>query len=711
MIKKLLLVIASFCFFSTLTFSQPAHPKREFRGAWIATVVNLDWPSSNHLTTAQQKEELINILNGLKATGINSVIFQIRTECDALYNSPYEPWSYWLTGQQGKAPDPYYDPLKFAIQEAHKRGMELQAWFNPYRAVRQIGSYVLASNNVTKVHPSWIVTYGHIKVLNPGLPQVRAYITKIVMDVVRRYDIDGVHFDDYFYPYPNGTKFNDDKTFADYPNGYKAEQKADWRRNNVNLLIKMVHDSIEVVKPYVKFGISPFGIWKSHVPSGIVGLSSYNDLYADAVYWLQHKLIDYVAPQLYWPFGGLQDYGKLMNWWSTQTNGRQLYIGQAAFNINNRNWTASELPNQIKADRNNPNVQGSIMFRALAGILNNEKGFTDSLKNNYYKYPALLPVMAWKDTIKPNMPRNLKITRLAGTGVSALKWDTPYSASDGDTTSRYVVYAFKNASVQKSDIDNAANIFDVTGENYEIPTAASSISNSKVYFGITSLNRNSVESSISNIVEIMPPQKILLASPTNDAINQRDTVLLKWKYTNGAAEYKLQVSSEPAFKTGLIYNKSGLIDTFAVVTNFAGLSKYYWRVQAQNIADTGSYSNLYSFITGFPKAPILISPEHSKTGVSVNPTLVWSSADSAKSYELQLSGSLTFDTSTIKLDSVNIRDTSITLINLSENTIYFWRVRAENQYGIGNWSAKFGFKTSNPTLVQKENGLPLTFRL
>ncbi len=316
MMKKHLLIIFSIIILLNISsYAQTAHPKFEFRGAWVATVINLDWPSSPNLTTEQQKEQLISILDKLKAAGINSVIFQVRAESDAFYDSHYEPWSYWLTGKQGRAPSPYYDPLKFAVQEAHKRGMELQAWFNPYRVVRDIAhAYPTAQNHVTKTHPEWVVTYGNIKVLDPGIPAVREYITKIIMDVVGRYDIDGVHFDDYFYPYPNGTPFNDGTTFFLYPNGYHAEHIADWRRNNVNLLIKMVHDSIQTTKPYVKFGISPFGIWKSRTPSGISSsLSSYDDLYADAVYWLQNKIVDYLTPQIYWSFNGNWDYGKIMN--------------------------------------------------------------------------------------------------------------------------------------------------------------------------------------------------------------------------------------------------------------------------------------------------------------------------------------------------------------------------------------------------------------
>ena len=261
---KRFLIIFLLVFVNTINFSQSITAKREYRAAWLATVVNLDWPSSPNLTPTEQRNSLITILDELEKTNINTVIFQVRPECDALYNSSIEPWSYWLTGKQGKAPEPFYDPLEFAVQEAHKRGLELQAWFNPYRAVRDVGSYQQAANHVSVLHPDWVIQIDKIKFLNPGLPQVRSYVTSVIMDVVRRYDIDGVHFDDYFYPYPpNNITNQDSQTFADYPRGFSNID--DWRRDNVNELIRMVYDSIQVEKPYVKFGISPFGDRKSVV--------------------------------------------------------------------------------------------------------------------------------------------------------------------------------------------------------------------------------------------------------------------------------------------------------------------------------------------------------------------------------------------------------------------------------------------------------------
>ena len=335
--KKLILF-----FILTISISLFAQPKREFRGVWVASVVNLDWPSSNTLSTQTQQNDLITLFDQMKANGMNAILFQVRSECDALYNSPYEPWSYWLTGQQGKAPSPYYDPLEFAVAEAHKRGIELHVWLNPYRAERQSGNYTTAVNHVTNTHPDWIFQTGIAKILDPGKQAVRNHVTKIVMDIVRRYDVDGIHMDDYFYPYPpdnmtaNSTyNKKDSATFANESRG--IIDLYDWRRDNVNMLMKQLNDSIQSVKPYVKFGMSPFGIWKNGVPSGISGLDAYSAIYCDATTWLQQKTIDYLTPQLYWQIGGSQDYSKLMPWWadSVKANGRHFYPGHAPYRINN----------------------------------------------------------------------------------------------------------------------------------------------------------------------------------------------------------------------------------------------------------------------------------------------------------------------------------------------------------------------------------------
>ena len=293
-------------------------PKREFRGIWMASVDNIDWPSRSGLTAGEQKDELIKMLDAHQRAGINAIMLQIRPAADALYLKSREPWSKWLTGKQGVAPGPSYDPLEFAITEAHKRGMELHAWFNPYRASTDNKFAALSPQHITKIKPKWFFTYGGIKLFNPGIPEVRDYIVSVFLDVVDNYDIDGVHLDDYFYPYQiTGQHINDLLTFQKYGTGF--DNIKDWRRNNVDLLIKTLSDSIHKHKPYVKFGISPFGVWanKYQNPEGSEthGGSSFFELFADSRKWVKEGWVDYINPQIYWPIDDANcPFNKLMDW-------------------------------------------------------------------------------------------------------------------------------------------------------------------------------------------------------------------------------------------------------------------------------------------------------------------------------------------------------------------------------------------------------------
>lgn len=491
-------------------YSQVISPKREFRAAWLATVVNLDWPSSRTLTVANQKLELIKLLDSLKLYNVNAVIFQIRAECDAFYISSIDPWSYWLTNSQGTPPSPLYDPLQYAIEEAHKRGMELHAWFNPYRAYRQTNTYTTANSHVTNAHPDWVINCPDgYKFLDPGLPSVRNYVSSVVYDVTNRYDIDGVHFDDYFYPYPEHSFTNQDSaTYANYPRGFT--NLGNWRRDNVNILIKQVNDTIKSIKPWVKFGISPFGIWKNGVPSGIVGLDAYSTIYCDAMAWLKAKSIDYLTPQLYWKFGGSQDYAKLQPWWadSVAKYGLHYYPGHALYRVNpsDGNWAAEEIPNQIRFDRSNPKVQGGVFFRTKSYTAN-YKGVTDSLKNDLYKYKALLPIMNWKDTLPPNPPQFLRYETLSVNRIKLI-WDLPQTASDGDSAKRYVVYRFTSPNILQSDLNNSTNIMNIEGIRESIIPAPPNTSQT-YYYVVTSLDRNFNESAISNVLAVNLIQPIL----------------------------------------------------------------------------------------------------------------------------------------------------------------------------------------------------------
>lgn len=536
----IVLIACSLGFTKSSSAQIQLYPKYENRAVFVATVYKLDWPSIS--ATRFQKTELVEIFDKYKAAGINSVYFQIRTACDALYNSNYEPWSSYLTGEQGKAPDPYYDPLELAIQLAHERGMELHAWMNPYRALTNISSKSVSENNeiydvellnsnslelekamaassspsltskdhVSVTHPEWLITTGKNAILDPGLPEVIKYITDVVMDVVNRYDVDGVHFDDYFYPYPPDTiTKQDDSTFAKYPRGFT--NRGDWRRNNINMMIESVYDSILTVKPHVKYGISPFGIWKSGIPESTSGMSAYSEIYADAVTWLNEHTVDYIAPQLYWPFSrGLgQDYGVLANWWGSVRNGRHVYTSQGLYRTDGNtfsgvSFSANEIPSQVRFMRKDANLLGSVFFRAKNISEYYSKGFTDSLKLNLYTRPAIQPKMAWKVSPIPATPQNLAFT-IDKTNPSQdkvnLTWSKVNYANNLDTLVKYAVYRVTAAQKPSADtvITNVKYLLAVTGlTNYTDANPGGMFPN---WYFVTAINRNADESANSTIVQ------------------------------------------------------------------------------------------------------------------------------------------------------------------------------------------------------------------
>ncbi len=692
-------------------FSQSIPPKREFRAAWIATVTNLDWPTSNNLSTDQQKQQLIDLLDELKKDGINVIIFQVRSECDAMYSSSFDPWSYWLTGSQGTPPYPYYDPLEFAIQEAHKRGMELHAWFNPYRAERVVGNYPLDPNHVIVKHPDWVLQIGTFKFLNPGLQAVRNYITSVIYDVVSRYDVDGVHFDDYFYPYPpNNMTANstnnalDDAAFASDPRGFS--NKNDWRRDNVNILVKQVNEAIQSVKPWVKFGISPFGIWQPGYPSGITGMNAYTDIYCDAITWLQKKSIDYLTPQLYWPFGGGQDYAKLQPWWadSVYSNQRHYYPGHAYYRI--VNWTSpSEMPNQIRFDRSNSKVEGSVFFRAR-NFIENPKGVTDTLRNDLYRYKAISPVMNWKDNVPPNPIQNLRFERLAN-GQAGLSWDLPEVASDGDSAYRYVVYRFDKSNITPTDLDSSKNILNVEGSRQSIPGAPSGTG--PYYFVVTALDRNFNESTMSEVLMVSPPPEPILALPDIGTIT-KDTVILRWHYPDLASTYRVQVSTDSSFMSGMYLNQGGLTDTLKILTGLTGQTKYFWRVSATNAGGTSQFSKVFSFRTGFPNAPILTYPV-SAGNIPLDTIFYWRSTPTADSYDFILARSADFAPAFVVADIKDYTDTAYSITGMLNYTFYFWKVRAKNTYGYSEWTRYASFRTVNTTGIDDIKLVPTNYSL
>ncbi len=384
--------------------SAPPPLPREFRGVWVATVANMDWPSRPGLPVAQQKDELLALLDRAAAVHLNAVIFQVRPAADALYASRYEPWSAVLTGTQGKAPSPFYDPLAFAVAEAHKRGLELHAWFNPYRARYRDDHRPAARSHVSRAMPRVVKRYGPYLWMDPGEPAVRDETIKVILDVVHRYDIDAVHLDDYFYPYPERDRrgrvidFPDGPSWTRYVRGGGKLDRDDWRRQNVDLLVESLYREIKKAKPWVRFGISPFGIWRPGSPPAVTGFDSYGSLYADSRKWLAEGWLDYLTPQLYWRTAApAQSYPQLLAWWAGQNaHGRHLWPGNADYKVTNsgERWRSSEIVGQIDLTRDQPGSDGNVHFNASA-LAASWDGLSGHLSDGPYAAPALPPASPW----------------------------------------------------------------------------------------------------------------------------------------------------------------------------------------------------------------------------------------------------------------------------------------------------------------------------
>jgi len=402
----------------------PPPPLREFRAAWVATVGNSCWPSKPGLSTAQQKAELLAILDRTAALKMNAVIFQVRPACDALYQSSIEPWSEYLTGIQGRAPAPFYDPLAFAIAEAHKRGLELHAWFNPFRAHHFQAVSPVAPSHISKTHPELVRSYGRYLWLDPGEPEVRAYTLRVVMDVVKRYDVDGVHFDDYFYPYHEKNFAGLDMDFPDEPSWKKygvnsGLTRDDWRRSNVDIFMQEMYHAIKAEKPWVKFGISPFGIWRPKNPPGITGFDSYAQLYADSRKWLLEGWCDYLSPQLYWAIQPpAQSFPALLAWWNTQNvHHRHVWPGLDALKVGT-SWQPLEIANQIALTRRYADP-GHVQWSVTALMKNS--ALDNILAREVYREPALIPASPW---LNPTSPPPPKLSVTIGSKSAYAQWQS-----------------------------------------------------------------------------------------------------------------------------------------------------------------------------------------------------------------------------------------------------------------------------------------------
>ena len=505
MIKRIFLIafaasaLASCAIAGTPADKNYPNPKREFRGGWMHTIFQNQYKKP----TAELQAYLIDQLDKLQAAGVNAVLFQVRPSADALYPSNLEPWSRFLT-QDGQPPEPYWDPLQFMIDESHKRGIELHAWLNPYR-VTTSKDEKLPQNHIFHKEPWRFVDYAdNKKYFDPGIPENRKFITDVVMDIVGRYDVDGIHFDDYFYPYPvQGVEFPDSLSYEKYGNGM---DKGDWRRQNVDLLIKEIHEAIvNSSKPWVRFGVSPFGIWRNKASdprgSDTNGLQNYDALYADVLLWDKEGWVDYTLPQLYWELEHKRASTLVLNdWWNNIGLKHHLYIGQDVNNIMKHadlppSTNPTQLDHKIRISREADNIHGNCWWPAYS-ITSNFNGVADSLANNQQSTIALVPEYEWMESIQPEAIKVQKLKK----GSNTLTWEKPAAQGDINDVVRYVVYRFPH--FKTADFDNPQYIYVVTDTNSLELTEPG-------YYAVTGLNRANKEgkSNINNLVQYKPSKK------------------------------------------------------------------------------------------------------------------------------------------------------------------------------------------------------------
>lgn len=443
--------------------SMAQNPKREFRGAWIQCVNG----QFQGIGRDAMQQTLSYQLDELQKSGINAIFFQVRAEGDALYASQLEPWSRYLTGQQGLAPDPYWDPLEWMVEQCHVRQMECHAWINPYRAKTK-GTQALARNHAYFRSPGSFFSYEGLMIFDPGCPENRDFICQVAADIVSRYDVDGLHIDDYFYPYPAaGVPIPDDASYAQYGGGM---DRADWRRQNVNLFMKQMSETLRGVKPWVKFGVAPFGIYRNQRThpegSATTGLQNYDDLYADVLEWVRQGWVDYNIPQIYWEIGNrAADYDELIHWWSAHAGARPLYVGQdverTCKHPDPQNPQTHQMARKYELQRTLPGIYGSCQWYAKA-VVDNVAGYGTALRQVYHSTPALQPLMPWIDHKAPGKPRSTKVIWTEDGPV--LFWTAPKAKSLMDEAWQYVVYRFPKG--EKRDLDDSRYIVAITRNTF-----------------------------------------------------------------------------------------------------------------------------------------------------------------------------------------------------------------------------------------------------
>ncbi|PWJ43844.1 family 10 glycosylhydrolase [Sediminitomix flava] len=722
----LLFILSSFLLgFGHTSWAQES-PEKEFRGVWLTSVSNLDWPKNSDKGDSEaQKQDLIEMLDHFQAMNMNAVLFQIRPECDALYASDLEPWSRFLTGSQGV--DPGYDPLTFAIEEAHKRGLELHAWMNPYRisSAKNPSDSYFGEGHVYKEHPEWAIAYDDgSMILNPGIPEVADYIAEVVEDVVDRYDVDGVHFDDYFYAYGGTHASLDQEQFDAYAE--EGQSLAEFRRGSINSMVRKVYQAIKAKKEYVRFGISPFGIWSTDaqaaadydvdLPAGIVGLDAYNTIYCDALAWMKEGTVDYITPQQYWPTGGGQDYETLNNWWADMSDkfDSHIYTGQGTYRLSNSPatrksdlsdsnldvlheqkeyfdqssnsnsrisadaWTLSQITRQVKINRANDakGVKGSVYFRAMDFW--RVSGLSDYMLTDVYQAKVLLPVMINEELeLSGDGVTNIRFEQNEGE-TATLTWDYP----DAENY-RFIVLETTDPSTTPSLEDMKAiaygNVFDATG---------SEMTNEDKYYSIWVYDRfgNVQSNEVWSGLEV--PETPIITSES-DVVLAYETGTLDWEHSLGAMSYRIEVSTSSSFQDLVFETDTVTQNSFHISQiDLDGEITYYWRIQALNLAGGSEYSSTASFEIDRLRKPSLLSPSDNEKDVDPLMTITWDALETAESFKIQIkSTTATFENDTPLVDvTVSASEKSYQITEALEELEYYdIRVKVVNSEYESDW--------------------------
>lgn len=674
--KYILLAVLATWVVSTAMAVTPS-PKRDFRGAWLSTVWAIDWPSHRDITeeaVKSQKVELRNILTNYEKCNINACYFQVRGMSDAMYDSKYEPWSQYLTGKRGLAPT--YDPFQYLIDEAHARGIEVHAWINPYRYATSEENYGRLATDYSNTHPDWLINCGGIHILNPGLPAVREQIVNIVVDILEKYDVDGIVFDDYFYQSGMLDEY-DDALYAKY--NPDSLERGDWRRRQVNLMVQDVYNAIKARKPWCRFGISPAGVAASSKAIadkyGITPCPSgsdwqYNQIYAEPVQWLVDQSIDYISPQVYWTIGAAADYAKITPWWYMVANhfGRHCYISQSLSSLSHTktmpakisdrenavaatNFYADEISNQIMINHSSAKegAPGTVFFSSKQIA---KTGFIKTIVRDVYTRKALVPVLTW---FKPAEQQGL-VTNLKREGQT-LTWDY---AVEGQ---RYGVYAMpKN---KRNDVEALTSTLYYQGLTYS-PTYVLDDSIAADYaVCVTVVDRYGNEYAPRFLgEELLDPITPTLLSPA-DGANILLPNYLEWEYMDDAMGYQLEIAYDKAFEDiiAVVPVDTNLFFTQPLV-EINGDTVYYWRVSAQVANRESRYSEVRSF-TGDLFS--VTSPINGEIEVSVTPTITWDFVREGADYYVEIATSNTFKNAEI----VFAESTKNTSIVVPENILKY----------------------------------------